>query len=289
MKKSLWILATIALFFAGDRAAGLLLKKAIDSSQFRYSRMYAGAAQSDILLVGNSRGLTFYQPYIEKITGKKTFNLSYNGMPIDLAAELIKDYLAQYKSPKTMILDITMCDRFNAQMISGFNLYTPYSKNISELIHKNDDSAFYAGQLSHLYRYNSEIFQRSLFYLNKSDEDWLLDREINEFMMANVQQEEPYKIGYTSELIDHLKAIVELAESKGVKVHLVINPYFPAFGKQVENLKDLKQAVEVATALVVRDYSLAVQEEKGFADYQHLNKFGAQLYLDQLKKDGLLD
>ncbi len=289
MKKSLWIFATIALFFAGDRAAGLLLKKAIDSSQFRYSRMYAGEAQSDILLVGNSRGLIFYQPYIEEITGKKTFNLSYNGMPIDLAGELVKDYLEEYKAPKKLILDVTMCDRFDTVMISGFNLYTPYSENITNLILKNDDNSFYGGKLSHLYRYNSEIFQRSLFYLNKSDEDWLLDREINDFMVANVQQEEAYQIGYEAKMIEYLTTTVQLAKSKGVEVHLVINPYYPEFGKQVENLKDLKRDVEMATGLTVRDYSLAVKEQKGFADYQHLNKYGARQYLDLLKRDGVLE
>ncbi|MFK7809713.1 MAG: hypothetical protein AB8F74_18045 [Saprospiraceae bacterium] len=288
MKKSLWIFATILLFFIGDRIGGVLLKKAVDQSQFRYSRMYTGKAASDILLVGNSRGLIFYQPHIEKITGKKTFNISYNGLPIDLAKSLVADYLDNYQ-PKKMIVDITMCDRFNNQMISGFNLYTPYSKNISELIQETDQNGFYAAKLSHLYRYNSELFQRSLFYLNKNDEDWLLDREINDFMVANVQQEEPYNIGFTTPMLTHLNDMVKNAQAKGVEVHLVINPYFPAFAKQIENLEQLKSEVERATGLKVKDYAMAVMETKGFADYQHLNKYGAALYLNQLLKDNILD
>jgi len=88
--------------------------------------MYQGKAAADILLVGNSRGLIFYQPYIEEITGKSTFNVSYNGMPIDLGQTLVEDYFANYKAPETMILDVTMCDRENTKLISGFNLYKSF-------------------------------------------------------------------------------------------------------------------------------------------------------------------
>lgn len=289
MKKALWILATLTLFFTGDRIAGLLLKKAVDSSQFRYSRMYTGVAQSDLLLVGNSRGLIFYQPYIEKITGKNTFNISYNGMPINLAKVLVKDYLERYPAPQKMIVDITMCDRENPTLISGFNLYTPYSNNLATLLKENDNNGYQAARLSHLYRYNSEIFQRALFYLNKNDEDWLLDRVMNPFMEENVVNEAAYKIGFTDKLLDDLAAMVRFSKSKKVDVHLVINPYYPAFAEKIDNLSELKSKVEKVTGLKVHDYSSAVTDNKGFADYQHLNKYGSQLYLDLLKKDGILN
>ena len=56
-----------------------------------------------------------------------------------------------------------------------------------------------------------------------------------------------------------------------------------------ENLGYLKAKTEAATGLTVHDYSNAVKERKGFADYQHLNKYGAKLYLEQLKKDGIIN
>ena len=80
------------MFFTGDRFFAFILKKGVQQSQFRYSRMYRGEAEASILLMGNSRGLGFYQPYIEEVTGEETFNLSYNGMTMDVAAALISDY-----------------------------------------------------------------------------------------------------------------------------------------------------------------------------------------------------
>lgn len=288
MKRIFWILALVVLFFAGDRISGWVLKQLTMSSQFRYSRMYKGEAKSDILLVGNSRGLIFYQPYIEEITGKSTFNISYNGMPMDLGRVLVEDYLDKYPAPEQMIVDVTMCDRKNSQLVTGFNLYAPYSEKLFELIKKDDQSSAYAGKLSHLYLHNSEIFQRALYHLKKSDEAWLLDREITDFLVKDVVNMEPYTIDLQDELLSELNETIQYAQSKGVKVQLVINPYFPAFAKRITNLKNFRTRIENATGLKVHNYATAIKEVKGFGDYQHLNKKGSRLYLDRLKKDGLL-
>jgi len=258
VKKLYWIFIVIVLFFAGDRLFGWVLKQLTEKSQFRYSRLYQGKAAADILLVGNSRGLIFYQPHIEKITGQKTFNISYNGMPINLAEVLVKDYLEKYPAPKQMILDVSMCDRLNKSLISGFNLYTPYSPRMYDLLHQNDATGAVSGKMFHIYRYNSEIFQRSMFYLNNSDEDWLLDRVINDAMVAGITDYKPDTIKierprtikledkkerlfksifkplastvsgnkgedeYVKGVMEHLAATVNFAKAKGVDVQLVI-------------------------------------------------------------------
>ncbi len=190
MKKIYWILALIVLFFVGDRIGGFILGKMVEHSQFRYSRMYTGNAEADILLVGNSRGLIFYQPHISESTGKSNFNLSYNGMSMDLASVLVADYYERYQAPKTLLIDVTMCDRENDQLSIGFNCYSPYSPRLGSFLLTKAPSSAYAGKLTHLYRYNSEVFQRALSYINRSDENWLTDRIINDHMVANVAAEE---------------------------------------------------------------------------------------------------
>ncbi len=288
LKRIYWILALVVLFFAGDRISGWVLKQLTINSQFRYSRMYKGEAKADILLVGNSRGLIFYQPYIEEITGKSTFNISYNGLPMDLGRVLVEDYLDKYPAPEQMIVDVTMCDRKNSQLVTGFNLYAPYSEKLYELIKEDNQTSAIAGKLSHLYLHNSEIFQRSLYHLKKSDEAWLLDREITDFLVKDVVNMEHYTIDLQDKLLDELKQTVQYAQSKGVKVKLVINPYFPAFAERITNLKNFKNRIETVTGLKVHNYATALKEVTGFGDYQHLNKKGSQVYLDRLKKDGVL-
>lgn len=289
MKRIYWIIALVALTFVGDRVGGFVLEKLTEKSQFRYSRLYKGEAKSDILLVGNSRGLMFYQPYIEDLTGKETFNISYNGMPMNLGRVLVEDYLERYEAPELMILDITMCDRNNDGLIAGFNAYSSFSNRMNALVKATNPTVGNAGMVSHLYRYNGEIFQRALYYLGKSDEDWLLDRVITDDLVNTVGECEPYDIDVPENIFEDFKATVALAQSKGVKVELVINPYYPPFAEKITNLAAIKKKFGEAVGLEVHDYSSAITDVEGFGDYQHLNKRGSRAFLDLLSEDNILE
>ena len=195
MKKVYWVFAVVILFLVGDRVGGFVLKKMVSNSEFRYSKMYRGDADCDILFMGNSRGLGFYQPYIEEVTGKKTFNLSYNALPMNLGRVLLQDYLKYNKKPDLLIVDVTMMNRVDTTLISGFNVYTPYSDTLGALVKEHTRNVFYAGKLSHLFLHNSEIFQRAMFYYSNSDKDWIIDRVINENMVNAVEEQRPFYAG----------------------------------------------------------------------------------------------
>jgi hypothetical protein len=300
MRKHLvWISSFLCLAFGGDRLAGYFLKKITDNSQFRYSRLYNSTEDADILFVGNSRGLTFFQPEAERLTKVKTMNLSYNGMPADLAKCLVMDYLDHHKPPKLMIVDVTLCDRENDVLKSGFNLYTPKSMRLDTLLRGmttgGDDFAgrkvVIGGNVSHLYRYNSEIFQRVLYHRNKTDEDWLIDRVISE-KTAKDTALSSYKVRMFPNMADHFKEMIDYAKSKGVEVKLVINPYFPAFAETSE-IKDsflipLKTHIETLTGLSVHDFSTALTEIDEIGDLQHANKKGSIRYMNILLENGIL-
>ncbi len=286
MKHLIWIMATAALVFGGDRLGGFVLNKITEGSGFRYSRMYTGHAEADILLIGNSRGLTFYQPHIEQLTGKRTFNLSYNGMPMNLATALTDDYLSQYPAPKLAIIDVTICDRENTALIKGFTAYIPQSPRLDSLIGVTDTDAKNGSKISHLYRYNSEIADRTLYFRGgRSDASELLDRVISEKMVAAADTIAPYTITLEKNMVDALKHTVEVLQARGTEVKLVINPYYPAFANKITNMDAYKTGIETAVGLPVLDYSKAITGSENFGDYQHLNKAGSQKYLDLLFRD----
>ena len=295
MKKAIWIPAIILLFFIGDRVGAFVLKKLLEQSQFRYSRLYTGQSEADLLFLGNSRGLIFYQPYIESQTGKTTINLSYNGMPIDLGRALLEDYYDKYPAPSTLIVEVTMCDRINESLNASYALYSPYSKRIGQLIKEQSPKVFYASKLSQLFRYNSEVFQRSMRYLAGDDEDWIVDRIISPNMVANIETEPDYRIagdeqGYMEAfpyLLDQLNRIINLAQEKGTTVKLVVNPYFIPFANKMLNLEEFIKKIEESTGLTVHNYAKAIKETKGFGDYQHLNKAGSKKFIDLMIKDKL--
>lgn len=285
MKHTLWFVLFFLVFLAGDRIAGRLLQQQVDQSRFRYSRLYHGDAAAGILLVGNSRGLNFYQPYLEKATGKTSFNLSYNGLPMDVAKVLIQDYLDRYPAPEVMVVDITNCDRVNDALMAGFLTYSGVSFRLDTLIHNKLPKVWWGGKVSHLTHFNNEIFQRALFHRNASDEDWLRDHVISGKLAAEADKE-PYDLEIHPYLLRQLKEAVSLARAKGVRVELVIGPYIPGF--VVNNLDDLKIAAEQATGLTVRDYRQALDDPADFSDFRHLNKNGAKAFIDLMIRDGVV-
>ncbi len=309
-KHLIWISAFLALAFAGDRLVGFLLKTITKNSQFRYSRLYNSTESADILFVGNSRGLNFYQPEVERLTQAKTMNLSYNGMPADLAKTLVMDYLDHHTAPKIMVVDVTMCDRYNESLKSSMNLYAPYSERLAmtikqsvalKMLNEVPDSVqildayagrkvYYGGLLSHLYRHNSEIFQRVLYHRTKPDNDWIVDRVIGESSVRDTSFKS-YQVRMFPSMVAHLKEMVAYAQSKGVEVKLVINPYFPPFAETIRGsfLTPLKAYVEAETGLIVSDFSTALQNTDEIGDYQHANKKGSIHYMNVLSESGIFN
>jgi len=285
MKHLAWYTAFLLLLIVGDRAIGFFLQKQTDSSLFRYSRLYRGDADADVLLIGNSRGLVFFQPHIEQVTGKTTCNLSYNGLPMDVAKCLVLDYLDRHKAPELLMLDITICDRANQELLANFLCYSRHSPRLDTLIRSKTTKAWWGGRLSALFRFNNEVFQRAIFYRNRSDREWLLDRAIPQSLADEVSNH-AYELEIHPYLIEQLRETVSGAQASGLKVELVIGPYFPGF--EVKNLDALKTAVEEATGLKVRDYRAALNEQADFGDFMHPNKQGSLKYIGMLKQDGVL-
>lgn len=285
----LWIPIFLLVLFIGDRAGGFVLKKIESGSKFRFTKLYNGAAACDILIAGNSRGLSFYQPFIEEKTNQKVFSLAYNGMSSSLLKVFIQDYFERYAPPKKLILEVTCADRFNKELIPAFSTYASYSPNIRKYLKKENPNTYYGTQLSHLLRYNSEVFQRSLRYLSFSDKFWLTDRTISEAMQAESETLKKVSIDHIPELQDALGDIVKLAQSKGTKVELVIAPFLPNYKKAMFNLTDYIVEVERQTGLKVKNYSGSIKEAKYFGDYFHINVFGSEKFINFLDKDGVFN
>lgn len=290
MKKAFWILATLTLAVLMDRAGGWLLGKITRESQFRYSRLYASEEPADILFMGNSRGLSFFQPVAEELTGLSTANLSYNGMPIHLAAPLVMDYLDRHPLPKVLVMDVSLLDsvRMDNKLAYQFNHYIAYSERLSSLLKKDFPNDFYVGNISRLYRHNSEVFQRTFFYWKKSDKDWLLDRVISAGMVQDVSAQKMLRFHYDGQMLAQLAELVSYAQSKGVKVELVLNPYFQPYLTKLENKLQLMEDISKTCRVGVKDFSDAVAQTEAFGDYQHVNKVGAKLYLSKLMEAGVL-
>lgn len=285
MKKAIWVIVFLVVAFAGDRLIGWFFQKEVQSSLFRYSRMYRGEAKADILIVGNSRGLNFYQPYVEEATGEKTFSLCYYSMPCEIATVLTKDYIDRYPSVKTVLVEISIVEMSDDKLLPGFTTYMPYSARIDSVIKNKASQTWSASNVSHIYRFNNEVFQRALYYRNKLDDDWYFSKVISDQLVKEVGlRSVEFKTPATH--VQELKQLADYCRAKNVDVKFVLGPFFPKYA--VKNIDHLVTSVEQATGCKVYDYSSAVHDLDAFTDYLHANLKGGKQIVDMMVKDGVL-
>lgn len=279
-----WFIGFLILVCIGDRLIGWALQQLLQQSHFRYVQMYDGQQDADIIIVGNSRGVNgFYQPEMQEILGKKVFNISYNGLRMDIAKVLIEDYLEYNASPKTIILEASVLTKAYPSLLREFKTFAKPGSHLKQAIEQNFPRLNKQIQLSHIYRYNSELFLRSLYYLNKSDQSWINRGVISDELIASLAAYNGKGFDYVPELIEDLNTIQHLCRQKGIKLKIILSPYLPQYIQKSPNLSKwlatVNQAIDGNTIL---NYSSVIEGKTYFADWVHLNEKGSSLFLQYM-------
>ncbi|MEM0970540.1 MAG: hypothetical protein AAGJ31_14385, partial [Verrucomicrobiota bacterium] len=234
----------LLLTVAGDRLGGLLLRGLTAQSQLRFSRLYAGKAEADILILGDSRGVnSFYAPSLGQKLKKRVFNLSYNGLsPMD-AELLFADYLDSHSAPDLLLLEITNLRSSSFSLVPELSMYLGQSRRLRATL---SQEALPPTSLSWLYRYNNELFLRSLFYLPQSDQTWINRYHMDPIVAASYHPEQYGRGDYpkaSERGLQALQSLIAKASENGVTVRLVVGPYLPAFIHQVRGFQQWRKSV----------------------------------------------
>lgn len=276
------------LVLAGDRLAGYVLNQfVVERSQLRYTQLYHGKAGADILLIGNSRGLSFYQPFIEEATGRSTFNLSYNGLPTNLALVFFRDYLRLNGKPKLVVLEMTMRGN-RTDLIGNFGCYSPYSPELTALMLRETPSIGRFNQILHLTRYNGEVFQRCLYHLNEPDTAWLSTATIPE---RALQYKKTRKVPSEFDQLaaEDYKEIIRICRENGIRYQLVINPYLPDYRNRMTDFESTLDSLTGFLGEPIHDFSLSIEDRESFSDPMHTNKYGSREYMKLLYEEKIFE
>jgi hypothetical protein len=281
----IWFAALLALVFAGDRVLAWALDQVLVRSQFRFSRLYRGGNDADILVLGDSRGVhSFYQPEIEKLTGLRTFNLSYNSMSTRIAEAVLRDYLDHNRAPRLVVIEAT-CTIPGGALAVELRTFARFSPRLAALYAEGHPYGALTGRLLHLFPLNSEFYLEALHYRNQSDQDWIN----HSTMPAGLRAEQPGPWALPRpENLEAMNRIVALLRQRGIEVRLVIAPYWPV----PVNMPAIANAIDVSVhradpQLHVLNYASAVSDPEEFADRVHLNERGSVALLEILQRDGV--
>lgn len=277
---AVWLVALVILVFAGDRLGAFVCSRILTASQFRFSRVYRGGSNAEILVIGDSRGVhSFYAPSIETLTGRPALNLSFNAMSVPIAEALLTDYLERNPKPRLVIIEAT-CVAVDRGLVSELRTYAGLSDRLQALYAREHPQAAAAGRVFHLLPYDSEFFLRALAYLRRSDQDWINRGVIPPELAAEKRGAGGGPRPYPENLVA-MRRLVPMLRARGIDVKLVIAPYHPSLNN------DLSEIVRSIDGPVL-DYSNAIQESQYFADGVHMNADGSEVLLRMLQRDGVL-
>jgi hypothetical protein len=277
-----WLMTLLAVVIAGDPLLAMTLHQLLVRSQFRYSRLYRGGNDADVLIFGDSRGVhSFYAPAIEELTGLRALNLSYNSLSPRVAEAVLLDYLEHNRPPRMVIIEPTSVITPGA-VKTELRTYGAFSPRLTALYAEDHPVAARLGRLLWLYPLNSSFFLEALHYLTRSDQTWIHRESMPAALRVPQVQ---WRLAPVAGEVDALARMVALLQRRGIEVRLVFAPYAPV--KMPANAAEFAAYIERRTHTPVWTYASAVDDLDAFADTVHLNEHGSRAFLRMLVRDGV--
>lgn len=275
----IWFVALLAVVLAGDRIASFALTRLLVRSQFRYSRLYRGGNDADVVILGDSRGVhSFYAPAITELTGLRAFNASYNSMSTRIAEAVLLDYLDRNRQPRLVIIEVSSL-AFEGDLASELRTYAAFSPRLPALYDEAHPDAAVVGRVFHLLQLNSGFYLEALHYMRRSDQDWIN----HSTMPPGLRNSSPtlWRMPIEENLVA-LRRMIDVLRRRGVEVRLVLAPYCP----MPPNIGEFATVVAQSSGVPVWSYAGAFCDPEDFADTVHLNESGSRKLLAIMKRDG---
>lgn len=238
-----------------------------------------------ILCIGNSRAVnSMYTPYINKYYNVNSYNLAYNGLTIDIIKIFLEDYLQRHHVPELVFIEISVImNTFSIANYADFNMYSNKSVQLKEKIKQTDKTKFLITHFFPILRYNNELLLRSLYYINKTDDQtWINRYKISEELRNEVMKMPELQMEIKQQDLLILKETIQKLTNKNIKVCLYLAPYLPEYLLKIQNIQQVLHIVEDITETLVIDLSDYLQQTEFFADRIHTNEEGAILISDTL-------
>jgi hypothetical protein len=242
-------------------------------------------------VLGNSRAVNaIFVPELEKQIDHSVFHLGYNGMSTEICEAIFLDYLDYNETPDLVILEITNLIASN-DLLRSLKLYAGASDRIRILTERDDPKLNTVCSIANLYRYNCELFLRSLYYIGKTDQAWINSGNIDpEFAStyrpgARDQGKNIYPVSGNN--WEALLRIIEICDGIGADLKLVASPYLPGLRDNLISYDMWRDRFisELPNPDMFHDYTQEIRDFRYFADPLHMNQRGSRELLQIMIED----
>ena len=279
------ILLILGLCLLIDRTLGFIFYGISKHSSFRFSELYTGSINADVLFVGNSIAVNaFHAPTFNKKTDMTAFNLSFNGLTFPLTEILITDYLENNEKPQVIFIEISGLSNVPSDLLANFKQFMSNSELLSARLKKIHPPVYYASLVSKTFSYNSEFFLRTVYYLFKDDQAWINKNFIPESTYSSLTVETRHELllrPMSSLEIDQFRNLASSMASKGIIIVPVMAPIIDKYYDAYE-VNSYVQNFENDTGLKVLNLAGLIDDFEMFADSIHTNLKAAPLIMEHI-------
>lgn len=285
-----WPIAALVVLFAGDRILGLVFDHLLTRSQTRYSLLYKGGQQNELVVFGDSRGACACStPLMEQTLDKPCLNLSHNYLGIAVAEALFRDYLDHNSPPKLLVMEVSNLTTNTYGTLDNLKPYWRCSPRLSAMARERYPAEVAGSRVSHLYGFNSEMFLRILYHLRCPDQEGAHSAAASPGFVHYVEHLPPTRLGPPPpERLAALQRILAVADQHGIEVRLFVSPILPAYREKLTDFEAWLTAVQESLGAEHRvwDFSKALHRREAFADRVHINGLGSRLLLEEMVSAG---
>lgn len=276
MKKFLFRLVMLLIVtFAVQFITYAVLKLILDKSQFRFSRYFA-SPEHKFFVLGNSRAVnSVNEKFANDSLQMDIINLGFNGMPYRYTLAMLDD--VNSKNTNAVIFFEITClktDDFD----DSYSFYAANSKYVK------DQYASTEYYWPTLLRLNNELFLRNIYYMRKSDKDWVNRTIITKNIIKQIGKDKPLQIfEHVNDFHSRLALLQQKCAARGNKLVFFLGPYYP---KYLSKLLDYQTTVDYLhqnkKTYTFIDLNTIPLADQMFADRLHTNINGANVLTKSL-------
>lgn len=289
MKKFFFLLIILFFFLSGDRLISKLLISLTNFSSLPYAKIYTDRAQSDILILGDSRAYHHLNDYDwTKYLRKRVLSISSVGSSLIFQKILLNDYLKQYKQPESIVIELNSLISSNENIISMkyLGLLSDDYRNLMEIFFYNH---FLVCKMFNLFFLNTTDFLNVLHKVVVSYSQPYLKGGIKSPLELKKSEKKVYFQSKEYNL-SALQSIINNYQDN-FNIIFIITPFHPFFLEQQTEMKEWLNELKkiIPSELKIHDYSGVVRNHDFFYDKRHLNKQGVKYLLNIMKKDDFFE
>jgi hypothetical protein len=280
------------MIFISDRVLSLAFHKLIDKSGFRFSRV-SKLESNEYVILGNSRGVnSVNERFCVNDLGVRVINLSYNGLTPVLIDNIISDLNNMETFKKTTFLievsaflgweEVKTTEGCKSRLVLKYNevvpdILFPFRHNFASVdsVYKK---LYPLNSFFHLLNYNNEGFLRGMYYLNKTDDNWVNRKEIDQSLIEYYSNMNCIQFSFDK---DNLDQFVNTMSNKNINFKFFMAPWHPSYKDKFVNYDVVLNIIESQYNINVIRLDNLTLDNSAFADGMHTNIKGAK-YLSKV-------